>query len=245
MEMIRIKTLITVFEVMIERLKSMPSSQLDFNNISFLIKDSIDKNRGGFSQESFLMEVLDRFLFNICSTTKHGYDLKDTDKCLNRIAKLATDDVDRFRRLFDYILFGLEIELITKSPLHEAVRKCQEYFEDKGFWDDYPEYWENPCNDANYKNLFQGPHSKEATYVVGTKLALVHSEVTECLSEINYKEWSDDIPEKLKNEIVDIALRAFDLGAGLYGAHEFTEAILDKVNKAYSNGRPYMHGKRF
>ena len=125
--------------------------------------------------------------------------------------------------------------------LEDAVEGSHRYFVEKGFWVDYPNY----CN-GETKDLFVGDHAMDATYFIGTKLALINSEVTECLVELNSTEQAVGVTvKKLKEEIADIALRAFDLGAGLYGKNEFSKAIANKIAKGESNDRPYKHGKRF
>lgn len=99
------------------------------------------------------------------------------------------------------------------AVLHEIAK-------DKGFWD--------------------GNHDYEK---FGTKLALVHSEVTEILEAMRKSHGS----EKIVEEIADTIIRLLDVYAALRNEelvlHSLDEVLQNKVDK--NKERPPLHGNRF
>lgn len=97
--------------------------------------------------------------------------------------------------------------------LHETARKS-------GFWD-------VPTDD----------------YLVATKLALIHSEVSEALEAVRKSMGAG----KIADEIVDILIRTLDLYEGLREAGLVTRSLDEAMNdKAKKNkSRPKLHGARF
>jgi NTP pyrophosphatase (non-canonical NTP hydrolase) len=86
------------------------------------------------------------------------------------------------------------------------------------------------------------PHEID-TNIVCTKLALVHSEVTEVLEAIRKNKPTEEIVE----EIADILIRTLDLYAALRN-HEWVTESLDEMLEAKINinkERPILHGNRF
>lgn len=85
-------------------------------------------------------------------------------------------------------------------------------------------FWEEPPNKAE-------------------KLALIHSEISECLEGVRKNAMDDKLPHR-KMEAVELAdaiirIMDYDVGFGLNVA----EALREKMT--YNKTRPYKHGKRF
>jgi NTP pyrophosphatase (non-canonical NTP hydrolase) len=81
------------------------------------------------------------------------------------------------------------------------------------------------------------------TNIVCTKLALVHSEVTEVLEAIRKNKPTIEIVE----EMADILIRTLDLYAALQN-HGWTNDSLDEILEQKVNinkSRPRLHGNRF
>ena len=138
-------------------------------------------------------------------------------------------------------------ELAAEIGLDALAALVHETAKEKGFWptkyytsvDDYSEVPE-----ATH-NLFAEPNvvaqvTEEAIY---TKLALVHSEVTEVLEAIRKDQGEDKVVE----EMADILVRLLDLWAALKNTGQversLDEAIQTKMK--VNEGRPKLHGNRF
>jgi len=79
--------------------------------------------------------------------------------------------------------------------------------------------------------------------VLGNKLALVHSEVTEVLEAIRKNKGSEEIVE----EMADILIRTLDIYASMRNAgfveHSLDECLFKKMEK--NKARPKLHGNLF
>ena len=80
-------------------------------------------------------------------------------------------------------------------------------------------------------------------YVIATKLALIHSEVTEALEELRNNEKVLDDSDKFMEELADIVIRTFDLSEAVKGEKGIGDHVMEKMEK--NENRPYKHGKSF
>jgi NTP pyrophosphatase (non-canonical NTP hydrolase) len=93
---------------------------------------------------------------------------------------------------------------------------------------------------AKEKGFWEPPYSYDK---IGSKLALVHSEVTEVLEAIRKNKGSEEIVE----EIADVLIRTLDIYAALRNKdevqHSLDEILEAKINK--NKERPRLHGNLF
>ena len=109
------------------------------------------------------------------------------------------------------------------TNLNDMARDIHETAVEKGFWDNY---YDSP-------NEF-----------ICTKLALIHSEVTEVLEAIRKNKGNEAIME----EIADVLIRTLDLYAGMNDRYfDENESLHDVMyEKMYKNSsRPRLHGNQF
>jgi NTP pyrophosphatase (non-canonical NTP hydrolase) len=111
-------------------------------------------------------------------------------------------------------------EMVTDYGLDALSATLHETAVEKGFWD------------------------REIDYdVIGNKLALVHSEVTEVLEAIRKDKGSENVVE----EMADILIRLLDLYAAMMNEgliqHSLDEVLNNKIN--INKDRPRLHGNRF
>jgi NTP pyrophosphatase (non-canonical NTP hydrolase) len=102
--------------------------------------------------------------------------------------------------------------------LNKMAEKIHETACEKGFWD---------AADSGDFNI---------EFVYGTKLALIHSEVSEVLEAMRADQWHL-VPEELS----DIIIRVLDLAAGL--GYDLQDVIEGKMKK--NADRPFLHNKAF
>jgi NTP pyrophosphatase (non-canonical NTP hydrolase) len=110
--------------------------------------------------------------------------------------------------------------MVTDYGLDALSAILHETAVEKGFWD------------------------REIDYdVIGNKLALVHSEVTEVLEAIRKDKGSENVVE----EMADILIRLLDLYAAMMNEgliqHSLDEVLNNKIN--INKDRPRLHGNRF
>jgi NTP pyrophosphatase (non-canonical NTP hydrolase) len=110
--------------------------------------------------------------------------------------------------------------MITDFGLDAFSAVLHETAVEKGFWDGEVDY-----------------------NVIGNKLALVHSEVTEVLEAIRKDKGSENIVE----EMADVLIRLLDLYAAMMNAgfieHSIDDVLNNKMN--INKDRPRLHGNRF
>lgn len=111
-------------------------------------------------------------------------------------------------------------------PIHFAEVSDQVHYiaRNKGFWD-----------------CFLGSGQPE---ILATKIALMHSELSEALEEIRKTGVSiQERDEKIAEEFADVIIRIMDT-ASYMGIQDRLGAVI--VEKSRKNaGRPHMHGKAF
>jgi NTP pyrophosphatase (non-canonical NTP hydrolase) len=116
------------------------------------------------------------------------------------------------------------------AALNELAAEISDTAEGKGFWD-----YEAIGDDG----------------LIPTKLALVHSEVSEALA-VHRNDYDDDDldattgmtpmqEDDFAEEVADIIIRCLDV-VGYYGL-DIGNIVLDKMET--NRGRPYRHGKRY
>ena len=107
---------------------------------------------------------------------------------------------------------SIEPELVTDYGLDVLSALLHETAIEKGFWD-----------------------SPKNFDVLGNKLALVHSEVTEVLEALRKNKGSEEIVE----EISDILIRTLDIYASMRNAgfvtHSLDEVLFNKIEKSRLN----------
>lgn len=113
-----------------------------------------------------------------------------------------------------------------KMDLTALVKACFAVAYKNGFWDGFEEAPPSEGIDPLELNK----------YFISTKLALIHSEVSEALEALRKGD-----TENFEEEVADIAIRVFDLAGGLN--IDLEKIISEKSAK--NKKRPRKHGKRF
>lgn len=108
--------------------------------------------------------------------------------------------------------------------INDLCKVCHENAENKGFWEDIREIYIEGMPIRHYNNA------------IATRLALIHSEVSEALEALRKEDM-----ENFREELADICIRVFDLCGGL--SIDLEDEIVRKIEK--NKNRPYKHGKEF
>jgi NTP pyrophosphatase (non-canonical NTP hydrolase) len=139
-------------------------------------------------------------------------------------APVVDEDADEGR--------GVSIERDYEDMnLNELADVVHENAIEKGFWEDYPH---DPDAELAY---------------IASKLALIHSEVSEALEDLRDPErgleWfatrEDGKPEGFASELADIIIRVLDLSESQ--DISIADFVAEKIG--YNATRPALHGKAF
>ena len=101
--------------------------------------------------------------------------------------------------------------------------------------------WRGRCGEAWEISEEHGFHDG---YEIGTKLCLMHSELSEALEALRHgNPPSEKIPEftHVEEEIADLLIRVMDEAA----TQKWDIAGAIDAKMAYNKGRPFKHGKKF
>jgi NTP pyrophosphatase (non-canonical NTP hydrolase) len=101
--------------------------------------------------------------------------------------------------------------------------------------------WNQVAIEAHQMAVEKGFWEKEPNKA--EKLALIHSEISECLEGVRKDTMDDKLPHRKMEavELADAIIRIMDYDAG-FGLN-IAEALREKM--AYNKTRPYKHGKAF
>jgi NTP pyrophosphatase (non-canonical NTP hydrolase) len=93
---------------------------------------------------------------------------------------------------------------VSRRNIRDWQRECHRIATSKGWWDDVP----------------MGARLSGDPNVLGAKLALIHSEVSEALEDVRIGSMESGEDEKGKpcgfpSELADVVIRCFDLAGGL------------------------------
>lgn len=81
------------------------------------------------------------------------------------------------------------------------------------------------------------PETPDQNLLLSTKIALIHSEASECLEALRANQL-----EAIESEFADIIIRVLDLAYEM-GYHDMENAITAKMDK--NSKRAFRHGKQF
>lgn len=124
--------------------------------------------------------------------------------------------------------------------LDAAAERMHAIAKEKGFWPERYYRYQEWGDGGDVVTQVEKLVTDEA---IGTKLALVHSEVTEVLEAIRKNQGEDKVVE----EMADIVIRLLDLYAALKDTGQ-VDASLDDVVQSKMNKnakRPQLHGNNF
>lgn len=146
-----------------------------------------------------------------------------------------------------------EAELQLIHAIDAFCDQCHTASASKGFWNDYDEI-RKLVSDAGVIGDQNGivdttpERSKRLakaleSLMIGQKLALMHSELSEALEGSRKDLSSDKLPgfTAEEEEIADMIIRAGDFS----GKRRLRLGLAIVLKLRYNAGRPYMHGKNF
>lgn len=112
---------------------------------------------------------------------------------------------------------GIGFACDIRDGLVKAQAGCFKLSSDAGWWSDYD------------------PATTTAKYIIGTKIALIHSEVSEALEGVRKGEMDSHLPHRkaVEVELADALIRIFDVAGALQ--LDLAGALLEKL--AYNQRR--------
>ncbi|HHX62330.1 MAG TPA: nucleotide pyrophosphohydrolase [Epulopiscium sp.] len=118
--------------------------------------------------------------------------------------------------------------------ISEMVEQVHENAKSKGFWDDWKLLEWKRWND--FRELSAEELNVLRNAAIASRLALIHSEVSEALEALRVGDM-----ENFAEELADVVIRVADTAGGL--GIDLEGEITNKMEK--NKVRGYMHGKRF
>lgn len=119
--------------------------------------------------------------------------------------------------------------------INEMVEQAHANARNKGFWED----WDLIGRVEDIQDVLgieREVHDIDTNNAIATRLALIHSEISEALEALRIGDM-----ENFAEELADIVIRVADMAGGL--DIDLEQEIIKKMEE--NKVRGYMHGKRF